>query len=380
MTSIHRRTWKTKSGTVNEAYRVKFTVKGKPKFRQFQTKREASAFVRNLDGYVEQLVQPPKLSVADAAEAWLAACRKGTQLSGHDPLDAVTLVTYRGYIRNHIGPAFGERMLCDVDRDAAIQFRDLLIDQCASRVTAKKVFAAFKALMKYALDHRIIQADVVSGLSIRIGARHRARVEVPSKREIEAVLREAERLSRSEQKRLHLSWVRYRLMLEVLIYAGLRLSELRGLDRKSFDIARGQITIRQRADRFGTIGPPKSDHARRSLYLPPDTCARLEAWLKTHNFDLVFPSRTGRAMSSENIRKRMWLEILTRANVRDQYHVHATRHFFASRLIESGATTKELSAALGHADEGFTLRVYGHLFHDRESEQRRKDRAAALVL
>ncbi|WP_258904820.1 hypothetical protein [Actinokineospora sp. UTMC 2448] len=44
------------------------------------------------------------------------------------------------------------------------------------------------------------------------------------------------------------------------------------------------------------------------------------------------------------------------------------RHFYASMLLAQGVSIKELSAYLGHADAGFTLRVYTRMVpssHDR---------------
>jgi integrase len=40
---------------------------------------------------------------------------------------------------------------------------------------------------------------------------------------------------------------------------------------------------------------------------------------------------------------------------------HALRHFYASTLLDAGETITALSEYLGHADPGFTLRVYTHL-------------------
>nr|WP_260463581.1 hypothetical protein [Streptomyces sp. TRM72054] len=41
--------------------------------------------------------------------------------------------------------------------------------------------------------------------------------------------------------------------------------------------------------------------------------------------------------------------------------MHALRHFYASVLLDAGEGVKALSAYLGHADAGFTLRTYGPL-------------------
>lgn len=40
---------------------------------------------------------------------------------------------------------------------------------------------------------------------------------------------------------------------------------------------------------------------------------------------------------------------------------HALRHYHASVLLEDGVSIKAVSEYLGHADAGFTLRVYTHL-------------------
>jgi hypothetical protein len=41
---------------------------------------------------------------------------------------------------------------------------------------------------------------------------------------------------------------------------------------------------------------------------------------------------------------------------------HDLRHTFASLLIAQGADVVFVSGQIGHADAGFTLRVYAHLF------------------
>jgi hypothetical protein len=42
--------------------------------------------------------------------------------------------------------------------------------------------------------------------------------------------------------------------------------------------------------------------------------------------------------------------------------MHALRHFYVSVLIDSGESVQAVADYLGHADPGFTLRVYAHLF------------------
>nr|WP_204038875.1 tyrosine-type recombinase/integrase [Acrocarpospora phusangensis] len=48
--------------------------------------------------------------------------------------------------------------------------------------------------------------------------------------------------------------------------------------------------------------------------------------------------------------------------------LHQLRHYYASVMLAGAVSIKELAEYLGHADPGFTLRVYAHMMpgsHDR---------------
>ena len=57
--------------------------------------------------------------------------------------------------------------------------------------------------------------------------------------------------------------------------------------------------------------------------------------------------------------------------------MHALRHFYASVLIDAGESVRAVADYLGHADPGFTLRVYAHLFPS--SENRARDALDAVL-
>ena len=72
---------------------------------------------------------------------------------------------------------------------------------------------------------------------------------------------------------------RWRPMLLTAIFTGLRASELRGLRWADVDLKRGEIHVRQRADRYNEIGPPKSEAGERTCRCRRWWCsvARVEA-------------------------------------------------------------------------------------------------------
>ena len=51
--------------------------------------------------------------------------------------------------------------------------------------------------------------------------------------------------------------------------------------------------------------------------------------------------------------------------------MHALRHFYASVLLDAGESIRALADHLGHADPGFTLRVYAHVMPTSADRTRR---------
>jgi integrase len=65
------------------------------------------------------------------------------------------------------------------------------------------------------------------------------------------------------------------------------------------------------------------------------------------------------------VNARLWKPALKVAGIptarSDANGMHALRHFYASVLLDAGESVRALAEYLGHADPGFTLRVYTHL-------------------
>ena len=70
----------------------------------------------------------------------------------------------------------------------------------------------------------------------------------------------------------------WRPILLTAIFTGLRASELRGLRWEDVDFARGELHVRQRADRYNQIGAPKSKAARRTVPITPMLANTLREW------------------------------------------------------------------------------------------------------
>lgn len=381
MASIHRITWTTSQGETRTAHRVSYWVGGKKRFKQFPGPAAARRFVERLaavkEREVKQIADGKGPTVNEICDRWLAACRRGRD--GEPPLEPETIVFYKGHVENYIKPRLGALRAGRLSRADVRSFREGLLETDLSRNTAKKILTTLRTALGYALDEGEIASDPSRGVTVRLSGRARRRVEIPAKEAVAAILGAADRLAASPNKQVAHTWARYCPLVYLLFYAGLRLSEARGLERDAVDVAMRTVTIRQRADRRGRIGDPKSAQGHRNIHIP-DACARrLQSWLETHRHPYVFATALGRPIDGNNVRKRCWEVVCKAAKVR-HFPIHAARHFFASRQIELGADARKVSELLGHSDPGFTLRVYGHLFRDRDARRQDEARAEASVL
>jgi integrase len=216
-----------------------------------------------------------------------------------------------------------------------------------SRAMGQKVLTALKSVLAEAQRDRR-KAGIESGRDF------------PTPEEIQRILAAAEG--------------RARPFLVTAALTGLRASELRGLRWTDTDLKRGEIHVRQRADRYGTLGRPKSRAGQRTVPVGPMVVNVLKAWrLASSSKDLVFATRTGRPIDHSNIIQRIFGPTQITAGVvtasgQAKYGVHALRHFYASwcinRRVDGGLELplKVAQARLGHASIQMTADRYGHLF------------------
>lgn len=88
---------------------------------------------------------------------------------------------------------------------------------------------------------------------------------------------------------------------------------------------------------------------------------------------LLFTSTRRSAINRRTFGNKSWRPAVVEACITPTRAtgMHALRHFYASSLLDAGESIKALASYLGHADPGFTLRVYTHLMPASEERTRR---------
>jgi integrase len=356
--SVRRRTWTTASGERREAWIVDYADQdGDRHIETFDRKKNADArhdAVR-IDVRKGEHVAPSKSeTLAEAAERWI----KRVEANGRE---RGTLRQYRQHLDLHILPRVGNIKLAHLTAARVEAFRDDLLASM-SRPLARKVLTSLKSILKVAKRPQVA-ADVSIAADKR---RHRleAGKDFPTPEEAKRLLTAAATAD-----------IRPRTVLTVAISTGLRASELRGLRWRDVDLRHGELHVRQRADRFNTIGAPKSGSSVRKVGFGTHTLATLKEWklaCPKGEADLVFPTAGGKVGQHRQLLYSLNpLMIAARVVGRDgkpKYGLHAMRHFFASWCINRKADggrelpIKNVQQVLGHSSIVVTMDVYGHLF------------------
>lgn len=163
---------------------------------------------------------------------------------------------------------------------------------------------------------------------------------------------------------------RYRALVLVGAYGGLRVGEMGALRLSGVQLPRGLLRVEETlAEVAGKVAfqPPKTKASRRAVVLPRAVALALEEHLETFApggpRDLVFRSPEGGPMRLASWRRRFWLPAVARAGLAG-VRIHDLRHTAVALWIATGANPKQVSTRAGHTSVSFTFDRYGHLFED----------------
>lgn len=392
MSDIRKRTGK-KGATYQVRYPSKAAETGYA-YRTFNTLKEARAFLESGRALAAGQSRRVEISaVSEAVERWLQICEKIGR-DGREKVEPATLTEYRrraGVMREYRW----ERSLQELEPADVVQFRNWLLEN-KSRDLARRTLSSFHSVMIEMIHQGQLTHDPAAGISIKTGGRYEddaSLVEIPTDREMRAIFAAADALY-EKGERFEKSWSRYRPMIYLAGFTGMRPSEYRGL--RWSDVHADHVTVTQRADIKGRMGPVKSRAGRRKIFLPDVVSEMLAEWREQcppSDLGLVFPTATGRPQSLNRFRRSAWVPLMREAGLMEtvkkggkteektRYTIYSLRHYFASKLIEKNFDLKYIQETMGHAQIETTLNIYGHLLRDKQkSRKQRADRLAAELL
>src|SRR6516165_1115381 len=368
--SVRKREWVSPQGEAREAWVVDYVDgSGKRRNKNFKLKRDADAYANRVNAEVRAGTHTPDSispTVAEAGQLWL-------QTSENAGLERATLNSYREHLNLHIAPLIGGIRLSQLTVPMVRAFEDKLrIDRSPAMV--RKAVGSLSMILSDAHERGLVAQNVARGLRSK---RSRGKERRADKRQKGRLKPGVDIPTPAEIKAFVAALVgQWRPLFLTAIFTGLRASELRGLRWADVDLKRGEVHVRQRADRYGRIGALKSESAERTVPLSPMLINVLREWklaCPKGALDLVFPNGNGVPEGPSNVLQRglrpmMIAAGLTTKDGEAKYTgMHALRHFFASwcikRRVDGGLELplKVVQARMGHSTIAMTADVYGHL-------------------
>ncbi len=155
------------------------------------------------------------------------------------------------------------------------------------------------------------------------------------------------------------------------LLAGIRWGESASLHKADIDWRRGRMHVQRTFSEKGNSMQPCKDGEDRWVKASPALLTALREHITAMELEgqvngwtpeqrqLVFPTTHGRVIRYSYFLESVWQPLLAKAGLPYRKY-HATRHTYATWLLEDGADLRWVQAQMGHASIEQTAGTYGH--------------------
>jgi integrase len=318
--------------------------------RSFETKQEALRFLQSVETDIARghyLDPAAGRATLDAwAQEWFSTVRH---------LKPKTQEGYRSLLRKHILPRLGKRKLTSIKPLDVRRLVSEMVDTGYSPSTVRQARHLLGMIMNAAVENGAIANSPVKGVK-------------------------APRVQRREMQVLTAKQVtdaaeavpdRYKALVYLLAYGGLRWGEAAALRSKRLNLLRARVEVSESvADVSGHLhyGSTKTYQTRNVAvpgFLKDMLAQHLANYVGKSRDALVFTTEEGTPLRNSNWRRWVWDPALEKSGL-PKVRIHDLRHTCATLLIAEGAHAKAIQRHLGHSSIQITFDTYGHLLPDEQ--------------
>ncbi|MFH9977815.1 tyrosine-type recombinase/integrase [Streptomyces sp. NPDC017179] len=315
----------------------------------FRTKREADEWLADKQTEMRRGdwhdPDAGKVSFGSYAAAWV----------NERELTTRTRQLYESLLRLHLEPTFGGVNVAEISAPFVRRWRADKLAAGTGPTTVAKAYALLRAILATAVSDQMIRRNPcqIKGAST---------VHTPERPT--ATVQEVYDLADAIQPR-------YRALVLMAGFLGLRWGELVGLHRRDLDLDHGTVRVRRAVAELTNgqreIKAPKSAAGKRTVSIPDvivaDIRDHLDKYAEPGADGRVFIGAKG-ATPRRNHFNRLWRKACSDVGIKG-LHFHDLRHTGNTLAASTGASTRELMARMGHSTARAAL-IYQHASADRD--------------
>lgn len=264
-------------------------------------------------------------------------------------LTTTTRQLYGSLLRHHLEPTFGAVDVAEISPPLVRRWRADKLASGTGPTTVAKAYALLRAVLGTAVSDLMIRRNpcTIKGAST---------VHTPERPT--ATVQEVYDIADAIQSR-------YRTLVLLAGFLGLRWGELIGLHRRDIDLEHGAVRVRRAIAELNNgqreIKAPKSAAGKRTVSIPaaiiPDIREHLKRYAEQGADGRVFIGAKG-ATPRRNHFNGLWRKACDDARIKG-LHFHDLRHTGNTLAASTGASTRELMARMGHSTARAAL-IYQH--------------------
>ena len=211
-----------------------------------------------------------------------------------------------------------------------------VLDECDSHSAAKRVQLLFQQMYKWCIQHDAIKKNYADRLKVKqINESREKNVFTPD---------EIKLLWDSVGSQFYIA------MILILIYSGVRVSELLDLKKEDVHLEEQWFMIQASKTNAGIRPVPIAD-----CMLP-----FWKRFMAQSQCEYAITTVEGQKFGYENFRKRYWVPMLEKLNMK--HTVHETRHTFMSMMVIKNVNQTIIKKIVGHKSiMNLTEKVYTHI-------------------